>query len=319
MASERTYTETQLREVVAETIRWVEQAAGGGIFTDPASAVAYILERRAAQPAPSDLDIALAKHGVLKPAPSPVEPECVLRHVYDAGRPHCLTHDAMPEWVECTGYRCPVSGKIITRHETDEEYQAREAKENPPAKGEGQWTCKARSGGDPAEPQDCDWPHCGCDPAASKVVSALIEEGWTKPSIWKDPTPATTPGTWSVDARLDTLAALEADWDSYGAPPIKPEAIAFARDIARGLAAAGLSEPCVVPVCTESVQFEWHDADGAVREVEIFVHPGKPSLDHPVEEPTSALLREAAAANGAPEDVAKWAHDLAQKTAGIDD
>ncbi len=41
--------------------------------------------------------------------------------------------------------------------------------------------CKARWGGDPAEPQDCDWPHCGCDPAASKVLAALQEEGYLSP------------------------------------------------------------------------------------------------------------------------------------------
>lgn len=33
--------------------------------------------------------------------------------------------------------------------------------------------CKARRSTDP--PQDCDWPTCGCDPAADKVIEALIE------------------------------------------------------------------------------------------------------------------------------------------------
>jgi hypothetical protein len=38
------------------------------------------------------------------------------------------------------------------------------------------WVCKARrSNSDP--PQDCDWPWCGCDPAATKVIDALIEQG----------------------------------------------------------------------------------------------------------------------------------------------
>jgi len=41
--------------------------------------------------------------------------------------------------------------------------------------------CKARHGGDPVEPQDCDWPHCGCDPAADKVLAALHEEGYLSP------------------------------------------------------------------------------------------------------------------------------------------
>lgn len=37
------------------------------------------------------------------------------------------------------------------------------------------FTCKAQPTADP--PSDCDWPHCGCDPAATKVLEALHEEG----------------------------------------------------------------------------------------------------------------------------------------------
>jgi hypothetical protein len=40
---------------------------------------------------------------------------------------------------------------------------------------EGPWQCGARSSIDP--PQDCDWPLCGCDPYADKVIEALIERG----------------------------------------------------------------------------------------------------------------------------------------------
>jgi hypothetical protein len=37
------------------------------------------------------------------------------------------------------------------------------------------FTCKARQGAtDP--PQDCDWPNCGCDPYADKVLAALEEQ-----------------------------------------------------------------------------------------------------------------------------------------------
>jgi len=35
--------------------------------------------------------------------------------------------------------------------------------------------CKATHVTDP--PQDCDWPHCGCDPKADKVLQALGEQG----------------------------------------------------------------------------------------------------------------------------------------------
>lgn len=34
-------------------------------------------------------------------------------------------------------------------------------------------SCGARS-----NPEDCQWPLCGCDPAANKVVETLIECGW---------------------------------------------------------------------------------------------------------------------------------------------
>ena len=33
--------------------------------------------------------------------------------------------------------------------------------------------CKAQPTADP--PQDCDWPWCGCDPAADKVLEAIQE------------------------------------------------------------------------------------------------------------------------------------------------
>jgi len=40
-------------------------------------------------------------------------------------------------------------------------------------------TCQANRSADP--PQDCDWPHCGCDVVATKVLEALQEEGWVAP------------------------------------------------------------------------------------------------------------------------------------------
>lgn len=38
------------------------------------------------------------------------------------------------------------------------------------------WTCAARRSTLP-EPADCNWPLCGCDPAANKVLEALQESG----------------------------------------------------------------------------------------------------------------------------------------------
>jgi hypothetical protein len=40
----------------------------------------------------------------------------------------------------------------------------------------GRFECEARKSTLP-EPQDCDWPFCGCDPYADKVISSLEESG----------------------------------------------------------------------------------------------------------------------------------------------
>lgn len=39
------------------------------------------------------------------------------------------------------------------------------------------WECAGRKQSLP-EPGECDWPNCGCDPHATKVIGALIEQGW---------------------------------------------------------------------------------------------------------------------------------------------
>lgn len=44
------------------------------------------------------------------------------------------------------------------------------------------WKCAAdRSGGGGNDPQDCDWPTCGCDPHANKVIETLQDCGWHAP------------------------------------------------------------------------------------------------------------------------------------------
>jgi len=37
------------------------------------------------------------------------------------------------------------------------------------------WTCRVRAAGKTDPPQDCDWPACGCDPVADKVLEAMDE------------------------------------------------------------------------------------------------------------------------------------------------
>lgn len=46
------------------------------------------------------------------------------------------------------------------------------------------WSCAARAQGTAGgnDPADCDWPLCGCDPYALKVVEALHESGWRSPT-----------------------------------------------------------------------------------------------------------------------------------------
>lgn len=43
------------------------------------------------------------------------------------------------------------------------------------------WDCAARKQSLP-EPTDCNWPTCGCDPNADKVISALEEQGFGSPA-----------------------------------------------------------------------------------------------------------------------------------------
>lgn len=45
---------------------------------------------------------------------------------------------------------------------------------------EGHRICKARAQGTPGgmDPVDCDWPFCGCDPKADKVIEAIEESGF---------------------------------------------------------------------------------------------------------------------------------------------
>lgn len=51
------------------------------------------------------------------------------------------------------------------------------------------WRCAARQQPNgPDTPADCDWPVCGCDPAANKVIEALEESG----ALPAPPAPAET-------------------------------------------------------------------------------------------------------------------------------
>lgn len=49
------------------------------------------------------------------------------------------------------------------------------------------WKCQVREAGLTDPPQDCDWPHCGCDPYANRVLEDLDEQGFT---VSRKPAPA---------------------------------------------------------------------------------------------------------------------------------
>ena len=92
--------------------------------------------------------------------------------------------------------------------------------------------------------------------------------------------PVSTPGTshrswmsWALE-ELDDIAALEPDWDSYGAEPIAPRAIALATDLLHlvderlGRVAFEQSRPQIVaPRPDGGVQIEW-----GTRPIQIAVH-----------------------------------------------
>lgn len=59
-----------------------------------------------------------------------------------------------------------------------------------------QWTCKAKRTADP--PQDCNWPFCGCDPYANKVIDTIEESGIkvTPLDEWQPIESAPRDGAW---------------------------------------------------------------------------------------------------------------------------
>lgn len=56
------------------------------------------------------------------------------------------------------------------------------------------WKCGARQRNIGPEVQDCDWPVCGCDPYASKVLDAIEEGGFKiiRDEAWDHQAPSAT-------------------------------------------------------------------------------------------------------------------------------
>ena len=73
---------------------------------------------------------------------------------------------------------------------------------------------------------------------------------------------------WSLndrECRLDNLAALAENWDSYGAKPVAPESIATMRSVVAELHAQGAPKPHVYPTPDGGVQCEWRGIDGEIK------------------------------------------------------
>ncbi|HEX5442750.1 MAG TPA: antitoxin family protein [Pirellulales bacterium] len=71
-----------------------------------------------------------------------------------------------------------------------------------------------------------------------------------------------------IGDRIDRLAALEPNWDGYGAPAINPGIIAAAREFTGWLASYSTAQPLVVPMSSGALQLEWHRGQ-KILELEI--------------------------------------------------
>lgn len=68
-------------------------------------------------------------------------------------------------------------------------------------------------------------------------------------------------------SRLDEFAAIESDWDSYGADPISPAAVTLARAFLVALGAR-FAPDNVAPIADGGIQMEWRGA-GRNMQIEI--------------------------------------------------
>jgi hypothetical protein len=113
------------------------------------------------------------------------------------------------------------------------------------------FTCAARAAGKTDPPQDCDWPWCGCDPHADKVIAHLQECNMLREKVaQEEPTQANSAG---LIARLRKLAAERAT-NAGGNDPCPPEAecddcdtVRVMREAADALEALSSSAPVERP------------------------------------------------------------------------
>lgn len=63
-----------------------------------------------------------------------------------------------------------------------------------------------------------------------------------------------------VLSQLFELVALEANWDSYGAPPVKNQRVVQAFNLLKSIMREDTPGPSIVPTNDGSLQLEWHTA-----------------------------------------------------------
>ena len=83
----------------------------------------------------------------------------------------------------------------------------------------------------------------------------------------------------AIEERLQHLAGLPPDWDSYGGLPISPQAIENTRAVIREVTAAGgnLPMPYIAPCGDGTLSVEWELPDGSELTIDV------PLADGPVD------------------------------------
>jgi hypothetical protein len=76
-------------------------------------------------------------------------------------------------------------------------------------------------------------------------------------------------------AKLQRIAALEDNWDTYGSRPIPPTVVARMLDVLDVVAFPRMPEPAVVPTPEGGIQLEWHIRN---LDLEVEVSPRESAL-----------------------------------------
>jgi ssDNA-binding Zn-finger/Zn-ribbon topoisomerase 1 len=192
-----------------------------------------------------------------------------------------LDHSFRPFWPKPE--QCAVCGFVAEAHEPAEP-PLHDCGKQPglcestcdpePAPEPKPWVCSARTiNTDP--PQDCDWPGCGCDPYANKVLEAL-EEARIAPQPAPEPNyPCADCGAPRTEAQGGTVFTVcDTCWDKHWKKEPAPEPSADAGELAQQLHEHFADEPAIYvgscPRCEEAARLI--EAWAAQREKELKRH-----------------------------------------------